>query len=61
MHGTEEKMAAGWAEEFDIEVDLPKFQGEVVDRPRQYLRALTQKLQKRSPKFLIKQLACLGR
>ena len=29
MHGTEEKMAAGWAEEFDIEVNLPKFQGEV--------------------------------
>ena len=32
MQGTEQKMAAEWEEEFDIEVEFPKFLGEVVDR-----------------------------
>ena len=32
MQGIEQKMAAEWEEEFDIEVEFPKFLGEVVDR-----------------------------
>ena len=32
MQGIEQKMAAEWEEEFDIEVEFPKLLGEVVDR-----------------------------
>ena len=32
MQDIEQKMAAEWEEEFDIEVEFPKFPGEVVDR-----------------------------
>ena len=32
MQGIEQKMAAEWEEKFDIEVEFPKFLGELVDR-----------------------------
>ena len=32
MEGIENKMTAEWEEEFDIEVEFPKFLGEVVNR-----------------------------
>ena len=32
MQGIEQKMAAEWEEEFDIEVEFPKFLGKDVDR-----------------------------
>ena len=32
MQGIEQKMAAEWEEEFHVEVEFPKFLGEVVDR-----------------------------
>ena len=61
MQVIEQKMATERKEEFDIEVEFPKFLGEVVDRTEIIFENSDTEMQKRRPKFLIKQLACLGR
>ena len=38
VQSIEQKMVAEWEEEFDIEVEFPKFLGEVVDRTEKYLK-----------------------
>ena len=62
MQVIEQKMAAGWEEEFDIEVEFPKFLGEIVDRTEIIFENFdTETAETHRPKFLIKELACLGR
>ena len=45
-------------EGFDLEVEFSKFLAEVDKKLKYFLRILTQKLHKVTPKFLIKALVC---
>ena len=47
--------------ELDLEVEFPKFLADILDKTEIIFENLTQKLQKRTPKFLIKPLVCLGK
>ena len=60
MQGIEQKMAEEWEEVFDIEVEFPRFLGEVVDRTETIFENFDTEAAEKQAEFLNQTISLLG-